>query len=69
MDWIKIDKNNLVDDREVLAANFEPRTFGYQEKIIGYLSIDDGKITCVNEYQILQDTTHYIDIDLFDLKQ
>jgi hypothetical protein len=48
MEWIKIDKNNLPDG-EVLSANFEIGTYGYKEKIIGYLSMDKSEIICESE--------------------
>lgn len=63
MEWIKIDKEKL-PRKEVLAANFRPRTYGYKEKMIGCISIDEysSYITCENEYEILYPITHYIDI-------
>jgi hypothetical protein len=66
MEWIKIDKDNL-PTYEVLAGNFKSRSFGFREKIIGYLSESaEGGIQCENENQILYDCTHYIDIDNYD---
>ena len=64
MEWIEIkDKNNLPEE-EVLAANFAKGTFGYKEKIVGYLDLinDHGHIVviCCGERIILSDITHYI---------
>ena len=63
MEWTKIDFNNLPSG-EVLAANFKPKTYGYLEKLLGYLS-DDG--TCSEENTILENCTHYIDLNKYDL--
>lgn len=68
MEWIKIDRNNL-PDVEVLAANFKPETYGYTEKIIGYVALnDDGIIFCESENEILENCTHYIEINKHDVK-
>lgn len=63
MKWLKIDFNNLPEG-EVLAANFNKDTYGYREKIIGYLVADD---ICENDYEILENCTHYIDLKKYDL--
>lgn len=66
MEWIKIDTDNL-PKHEVLCANFEPRTYGYREKLIGYLSNENGDISCESESEMLEGCTHFIDINKFDL--
>lgn len=66
MEWIKIDKSNLPDN-EVIAANFQILTYGYKEKLLGYISIQDDEIICENDNEILQNCTHYIDINKYDL--
>lgn len=66
MEWIEINKNNL-PNMEILAANFNPKNYGYKEKILGYLSIEKKIIICQNEYEILQNCTHYIDINKYDI--
>ena len=70
MKWILIDKNKL-PHQEVLAANFKPKTYGYKEKIIGYFqSYDETNdvISCENSNEVLDNCTHYIDIDSFDIE-
>jgi hypothetical protein len=66
MEWIELDKNNL-PKVEVLAANFVPKTFGYKEKTIGFLSLKHDDVECENMYEILGGCSHYIDINKFDL--
>ena len=66
MEWILIDKSNLPEG-EILAANFKPRTYGYKEKLLGYLHITGDSITCENENEVLGNCTHYIDLNKFDL--
>lgn len=66
MEWLKIDMKNL-PEKEVLAANFKPRSYGYKEKLIGYLNIRNGIIECENEHEMLFDCTHYIDLDAHDI--
>ena len=67
MKWIEINKSNIPEN-EVLAANFEKNTYGYKEKIIGYLSKNDNDfIDCENDNQLLENATHYVDINTFDL--
>jgi hypothetical protein len=66
MEWIEIDESNL-PTREVLAANFKPRTFGYKEKLVGYLTQENGVITCNFEGILLDNCTHYIDLSQFDI--
>ena len=63
MEWLKIDFSNLPKG-EVLCANFNAGTYGYKEKIIGYLS-DDG--TCENDSEMLMNCTHYIDLDKYGI--
>uniref|UniRef100_A0A6M3ME93 Uncharacterized protein n=1 Tax=viral metagenome TaxID=1070528 RepID=A0A6M3ME93_9ZZZZ len=67
MKWIKIDKDDL-PKCEVLAANFQPKSRGYKEKMIGYLEKDNDLIICDNELEMLNHCTHYIDINKFDIK-
>lgn len=69
MNWIKININKLPKG-EVLAANFKPYSYGYKEKLIGYLSVtDEGNVDCEDDYTMLSDCTHYIPINDFDLKE
>jgi hypothetical protein len=56
MVWQVIDKNNIPKG-EVLAANFNYGTRGYNEKIIGYLGDD---LVCENEHEVLNNCSHYI---------
>ena len=65
--WTKIDKENLPEET-VLAANFKPYTYGYTEKVIGYLHIDDDVVKCENEYEVLEGCTHFVEINEFDVK-
>jgi len=67
MEWKLIDKNNLPKE-EVLAGNFGPRTYGYEEKLIGCLYISGSGSICCNDDdgQVLGDCTHYIDINNYD---
>ena len=65
MEWIKIDKDNLPKN-EVLAGNFK-EGFGYMEKLIGWLGVDDNNaICCESNSEVLEDCTHYIDIHKFN---
>ncbi len=67
MEWQKININNLPKN-EVLCANFKKGTYGYKEKMIGYISsYVDGRIQCSNEEEILSPVTHFIDINKFDI--
>ena len=66
MEWQKINKNRIPNS-EVLSANFQPGTYGYREKLIGYLSIKDDCIICENENESLENCSHYIDLQKFDL--
>lgn len=67
MEWIEIDLKNL-PKREVLAANFESGTYGYKEKIIGYVSLNGYESAiCENEDYLLENATHYIPINDFDI--
>lgn len=68
MEWIKLNDNNIPVGSSVLAANFNEGDFLNKKKIYGYIykdSYDD--FVCENEYQILYNVTHFIDIDKFDL--
>ena len=67
MKWIEINEDSL-PMRKVLAANFKARTYGYKEKLIGYLSLDTGDIVCENESEVLGGCTHYIDLNKFDIE-
>ena len=70
MKWIPIDPDNLPKG-EVLAANLEPGTHGYSEKLLGYLRfIESGQgetVICEDDQQLIYGCTHYIDINKFDL--
>ncbi len=65
--WIKIDKENLPEGK-VLAANFKARTYGYKEKLIGYMYIDENEISCEGVGVTLSGCTHYIDINKHDVE-
>ena len=66
MKWIKLKIGNLPGG-EVLAANFKACTYGYQEKLIGCLSINGDSIICENEHELLEGCTHYIDLNKYDI--
>lgn len=68
MEWIKINPDNLPAS-EILAANFKPGTYGYTEKLLGYLSSDNGDISCENDSEFLENCSHYIDINKYDVKE
>ena len=65
MEWITIDINNLPEG-EVLAANFKPYSYGYKEKLLGCIYEDTGIAICESSNEVLENCTHYIDIDKFD---
>lgn len=64
--WISV--KDKVPDEEVLAANFEPGTYGYKEYIIGYVSEvkctepdwHNGKCYAENDNEILDNVTHWM---------
>ena len=60
--WISVDER--MPEREVLAANFAPKTYGYKEYIIGYVSrekcTEPGKCYASNDYEILYNVTHWM---------
>ena len=60
--WISVE--DRMPEREVLAANFAPRTYGYKEYIIGYVSrekcTEPGKCYASNDYEILYNVTHWM---------
>ena len=60
--WISVEER--MPEREVLAANFAPKTYGYKEYIIGYVSrekcTEPGKCYAENDYEILYDVTHWM---------
>lgn len=67
MEWIKIDKDNL-PEKKVLAANLKSGTYGYKEKLLGYLRYDEVEefISCESSNEVLDNCTHYIDINNHD---
>lgn len=70
MEWIPIDPENLPVG-EVLAANFKVGSFGYREKMVGWLGnirLNTSGVYCDSEGGTLNDVTHYIDIHKFDVK-
>jgi hypothetical protein len=69
MEWVEIDKNNI-QNGEVLAANFKKGTYGYKEKLLGYLHYDEveGFVTCESGSEVLENCTHYIDINKHDVE-
>lgn len=64
--WKKVNKEHLPEGK-VLAANFEPRTFGYREMIIGYLALKGDTVLCDSEHEELNGVTHFILIDDLDI--
>lgn len=68
MNWEKINTANLPEG-EVLAANFKAGTYGYTEKLLGYLHMDGDVICCENDNEVLENCTHYIDINKHDIKE
>ena len=68
MEWIKINKTNLPKGT-VLAANFKSGTYGYSEKLIGYLLLESDIVYCEDDNTRLENCTHYIDIDSYDIKE
>jgi len=67
MEWIKLEIGNLPTSK-VLAANFAKGTHGYKEKILGYVFSIGGVINC-NANETLENCTHYIDINKYDIKE
>lgn len=71
MKWIPIDPNDIPEG-EVLAANFDPNTYGYKEKIIGKISTAMGtsgkdRLLVENDHETLYHVTHYIIMDQYDI--
>lgn len=66
MKWIEIDSRNLPND-EVLCANFKEKTYGYKEKLIGFIDLRNDVLICENKQERLVGVTHYIKISNFDL--
>ena len=62
MEWIKIDPENL-PKKEVLAANFKQGTYGYKEKLVGFIDITEDEVFCDSDRETLDNVTHYIVID------
>ena len=59
MEWISVKER--LPEKEVLAANFKPRSYGYKEYLIGYLSeYTNGTITAENNHEILENVTHWM---------
>lgn len=71
MKWIELDYTNLPNNL-VLAANFEEGTPAYRYKLLGYVynEEDTEEVVCMYGFGIdhLNNCTHYIDINNFDLK-
>lgn len=69
MEWIKLHKDKL-PEHKVLAANFKEGTYGYTKKILGYVYYHeyDDNFGCVDEHLMLENCTHYIDIDKYDIE-
>ena len=63
MEWLPIDRENIPDG-EVLVANFNKGSYGYKEKIIGYVN---DAFCCENLHQSLDGCTHYIRLSDYDL--
>lgn len=58
--WISVE--DRLPEREVIAANFAPKTYGYKEYIIGYVSreTESGKCYATNDFEILYNVTHWM---------
>ena len=56
---------------EVLAANFKKGTYGYKDKLVGrlYRSERDGSVSCDADSQIMENCTHYIEINKHDIEE
>lgn len=72
MEWIGLTekyKDNL-PLHEVLAANFNPTSPQYKQKVIGQLLYGDPKegFVCWNVDHYLENCTHYIDINKWDIE-
>lgn len=65
MKWVKLTENNI-PSHEVLCGNFNKGTFGYKEKLIGYVIFDGEEFYCDNDTDSLGDVSHYIDIHDFE---
>ncbi len=60
--WIKIEPNHLPQG-EVLAGNFRQGTYGFKEKLIGYVClVHHSEIVCEAGSEVLENVTHFIDI-------
>ena len=61
---VEIDKDNLPTN-EVICLNMKKGTLNFMEKMVGYLYKDksSGVVYCEDEYQVLEDITHYIIVD------
>ncbi len=66
MEWIKLEFDTMPKN-EVLAANFAKGTYGYKEKIVGYVNFD-GEIFSCESAELLENCTHYIDINKHDIE-
>ena len=68
MEWIELVQFDALPHGEVLAANFKPGTFGYKEKLVGYLRLEGDVTVCSDENTVLENVTHYIPINDYDPK-
>jgi len=68
MEWTVLDKEKIPQG-EILAANFKPKSYGYKEKLLGYLYYDETEemITCESGSEVLENCTHYIDLSKYDI--
>jgi len=68
MEWVEINKEKL-PKKEVLAANFKLGTYGYKEKLVGYVCLDEnGFLCCESDREVLENVTHFIDLTKFDIE-
>ncbi len=69
MCWMKLDED-CIPEVQVLAANFKEGTYGYKEKLVGYLyySDDEECVVCSCDDVELLNVTHYINIDKYDIE-
>ena len=66
MEWIKLDYGTM-PTKEVLAGNFAKGTYGYKEKVMGYVNFDGQTFSCEGA-ELLENCTHYVDLSKFDIE-
>ena len=56
--WIPVEER--LPEAEVLAANFQPGTYGYTDLIIGYVTSREQGCFAENEHELLHSVTHWM---------